>query len=71
MSACTLHDEHGEPQVDEVIEVTLAEEGRHTRLDLLTRCSGRGEGARRMVDGMPKGWSQTLSRLQTQFDTDK
>jgi uncharacterized protein YndB with AHSA1/START domain len=68
--SCTLHDEHGVPQIDELIDVKLAEEDGQTRLDLLTKCSGRGEGATRMLEGMPKGWSQTLSRLQTQFNPD-
>ena len=64
---CTLHDEHGVPRVDELIEVTLAERDGHTSLELLATCSGRGDEAAAMLGRMPKGWSQTIARLSSHF----
>ena len=64
---CTLHDEDGVPRVDELIEVTLAEEDGHTSLELLATCSGRTDEAAAMLGRMPKGWSQTIARLSTHF----
>ena len=68
--ACTLHDERGEPQIDELIDVRLAEEDGVTRLSMVTRCSGRGAGSRVMLENMPKGWSQTITRLSGRFEPD-
>ena len=61
--ACTAHDENDAPQLEEVISVTLADEGDSTRLSLHATAGGAGAKAEKMMAGMPKGWNQTVARL--------
>lgn len=60
---CTAHDEHDRPALQEVIRVTLADERGATRLTLVATAGGEGATAAAMVAGMPKGWNQTVQRL--------
>jgi uncharacterized protein YndB with AHSA1/START domain len=60
---CTAEDEKGIPRLDETISVTFADEGGRTRLSLRATASGIGPEAEAMLAGMPKGWNQTVSRL--------
>jgi len=46
-----------------VISVTLAKEGDGTRLSLHATAGGAGATAEKMMAGMPKGWNQTVTRL--------
>ena len=61
--ACTAHDEKGVPRLEEVISVTFADEGGRTKLTLHATAAGSGPEAEAMMAGMPKGWNQTVSRL--------
>jgi uncharacterized protein YndB with AHSA1/START domain len=59
--ACTAEDENGVPQLDELIRVAFAEEHGKTRLTLNASASGAGM----LLEGMEKGWAQTVERLHT------
>ena len=61
--ACTAHDEKGAPQLEEIISVSFTDEGGRTRLSLDATAAGSGPKAEKMMAGMPKGWNQTVSRL--------
>ena len=60
---CTAEDEKGIPRLDETISVTFTDEGGRTRLSLRATAGGIGPEAEAMLAGMPKGWNQTISRL--------
>ena len=60
---CTAHDEKDAPRLEEVISVTFSDEGGRTRLSLVATAGGTGPEAERMIAGMPKGWNQTVQRL--------
>jgi uncharacterized protein YndB with AHSA1/START domain len=60
---CTAEDEKGIPRLDETISVTFTDEGGRTRLSLRATAGGIGPEAEAMLAGMPKGWNQTVSRL--------
>jgi uncharacterized protein YndB with AHSA1/START domain len=68
---CTAHDEHDKPAVQEVISVTLSDEGGATRLTLLATASGAGPTAAAMVAGMPKGWNQTVQHLDEHLGSER
>lgn len=59
----TADDEHGVPALEEVVEVTLAEEEGRTRLFLRASAAGAGPAATRMLRGMPQMWSEVVGRL--------
>jgi uncharacterized protein YndB with AHSA1/START domain len=61
---CTADDELGVRRLDEVITVSLAAEGRRTKLTLRATASGEGPEAASMLKGMEQGWSETLERLR-------
>lgn len=61
--ACTADDEKGIAQLEEVINVTFARQGGKTRLTVHAVASGPTERAAAMLEGMPKGWAQTVDRL--------
>ncbi|HEX2198787.1 MAG TPA: SRPBCC domain-containing protein [Burkholderiales bacterium] len=67
---CTADDDKGVPRLEEVIDVTLAERGGKTELKLLATASGAGHEAAAMLDGMPKGWAQTINRLDGHLNPD-
>jgi uncharacterized protein YndB with AHSA1/START domain len=60
---CTAHDERDHPSIQEVIRVTLTDEGGRTRLALHATARGAGPSAAAMIAGMPKGWNQTVQHL--------
>ena len=61
--SCTAEDEKGIPRLEEIISVSFADEGGRTRLSLNATAGGTGPEAEAMMAGMPKGWNQTVSRL--------
>ena len=67
---CTADDEIGVPRLEEVIDVTLAERGGKTELKLLAPASGASREAAAMLEGMPKGWAQTIHRLDGHLNPD-
>ncbi len=60
---CTAEDEKGIPRLEEVIDVTFAEQDGKTKLSLKATASGASAEAAAMLEGMPKGWAQTVDRL--------
>ena len=60
---CRADDEHGVEQLDEVIRVTITEEGKGMRLELDAVAGGTSKKAGEMLAGMEQGWSETLDRL--------
>jgi uncharacterized protein YndB with AHSA1/START domain len=56
-------DESGVEQLDEVIRVSFAAEGKGTRLTLQAVAGGSSARAAAMLGGMEQGWSETLDRL--------
>ena len=66
---CRAGDEQGVEQLDEVIRVEFAAEGRGTRLTLRAVAGGTTEKAWQMLDGMERGWNETLDRLAEQAAT--
>lgn len=60
---CTADDEKGAPSFDEVIDVRLTAQGGRTELKLLATARGRTPQAAPIIEAMPKGWAQTVSRL--------
>lgn len=61
--ACTADDEKGIARLEEVINVTFAQQGGKTRLTVHAVASGPTDRAAAMLEGMPKGWAQTVDRL--------
>jgi len=60
---CCAEDERGVEQLEEVIRVSLAVEGKGTRLTLEAVAGGTSAKAAQMLAGMEQGWSETLDRL--------
>jgi len=60
---CFADDASGIERLDEVVTVTLADEGGRTRLKLHAVSGGTGAEAAAMLRGMDQGWSETLDRL--------
>jgi len=60
---CFADDASGIERLDEVITVTLADEGGRTRLKLHAVSGGTGVEAAAMLRGMDQGWGETLDRL--------
>jgi uncharacterized protein YndB with AHSA1/START domain len=60
---CYADDARGIERLDEVITVTLADEGGRTRLKLHAAAGGTGAEAAAMLRGMDQGWGETLDRL--------
>jgi uncharacterized protein YndB with AHSA1/START domain len=60
---CRVDDENGVEQLDEVIRVSFAAEGKGTRLTLQAVAGGSGPRAAFMLGGMEQSWSETLDRL--------
>jgi len=61
--SCTADDEKGIARLEEVIDVTFAEQGGKTKLTLLVTANGLNTEAAAMLEGMPKTWAQTVDRL--------
>ena len=60
---CTADDEMGITRLEEVIDVKLTQRGGKTELKLLATARGASAEAAAMLEGMPKGWAQTIARL--------
>jgi uncharacterized protein YndB with AHSA1/START domain len=61
---CFADDARGVQRLEEVITVSLADEGGRTRLTLHATAAGTGPAAAAMLAGMEQGWSETLDRLR-------
>ena len=61
---CAADDARGVQRLEEVITVSLADEGGKTRLTLHATAAGAGPEAASMLSGMEQGWSETLDRLR-------
>jgi uncharacterized protein YndB with AHSA1/START domain len=61
---CFADDARGVQRLEEVITVSLADEGGKTRLTLQATAGGTGPEAAGMLRGMEQGWSETLDRLR-------
>jgi uncharacterized protein YndB with AHSA1/START domain len=61
---CFADDARGVQRLEEVITVSLADEGGKTRLTLHATAAGSGAEAAAMLAGMEQGWSETLDRLR-------
>jgi uncharacterized protein YndB with AHSA1/START domain len=61
--ACTADDDKGIARLEEVINVTFTERAAKTTLTVHATASGPTAEAAAMLDGMPKGWAQTVDRL--------
>ena len=60
---CRVYDKNGVEQLDEVIRVSFAAEGKGTKLTLQAVAGGSSARAAHMLGGMERGWSETLDRL--------
>lgn len=60
---CTADDDKGIARLEEVINVTFAEHAGKTTLTVHATASGPSAEAAAMLEGMPKGWAQTVDRL--------
>jgi uncharacterized protein YndB with AHSA1/START domain len=60
---CTADDDKGIARLEEVINVTFAENHGKTTLTVHATASGPSAEAAAMLEGMPKGWAQTVDRL--------
>lgn len=61
--ACTADDEKGVQSLTETIHVTFAEHDGGTRLTVSVTAAGTTPRAAEMMNGMQKGWSETVDRL--------
>jgi len=61
--ACTADDDKGITRLEEVINVTFTERAGKTTLTVHATASGPTAEAAAMLEGMPKGWAQTVDRL--------
>ena len=59
----TADDEHGQPALEERVEVTLVDEDGRTRLVLRASAAGAGAQAAWMLRGMGQMWNQTVGKL--------
>jgi uncharacterized protein YndB with AHSA1/START domain len=60
---CTADDDKGIARLEEVITVTFTERAGKTTLTLRATASGPTAEAAAMLEGMQKGWAQTVDRL--------
>jgi uncharacterized protein YndB with AHSA1/START domain len=60
---CSLDDEKGVEQLQEVIDVSFTESGGKTTVALNATARGPSDEAAAMLKGMDKGWAQTVERL--------
>ena len=60
---CTADDDKGIARLEEIINVTFAENHGKTTLTVHAIASGQSAEAAAMLEGMPKGWAQTVDRL--------
>jgi uncharacterized protein YndB with AHSA1/START domain len=60
---CTADDDKGIARLEEVISVTFTERAGKTTLTVHAAASGPTAEAAAMLEGMPKGWAQTVDRL--------
>jgi uncharacterized protein YndB with AHSA1/START domain len=60
---CTADDDKGIARLEEVIDVTFTERAGKTTLTVHAAASGPTAEAAAMLKGMPKGWAQTVDRL--------
>jgi uncharacterized protein YndB with AHSA1/START domain len=60
---CTLHDDKGVEQLQEVIQVSFTESDGRTTVALNAIASGPSDEAAAILKGMDKGWAQTVDRL--------
>ncbi len=60
---CTADDDKGIARLEEVINVTFTERAGRTTLKVHATASGPSAEAAAMLEGMPKGWAQTVDRL--------
>jgi uncharacterized protein YndB with AHSA1/START domain len=60
---CTLHDDKGVEQLQEVIQVSFTESAGRTTVALNAIASGPSDEAAAILKGMDKGWAQTVDRL--------
>jgi uncharacterized protein YndB with AHSA1/START domain len=60
---CVADDEDGNLSLEETIEASFTEQGGKTKLSLKAVASGSSARARDMLEGMEKGWHQTVERL--------
>jgi uncharacterized protein YndB with AHSA1/START domain len=61
--ACTAHDEEGIARLEEVINVSFADDGGKTKLVLSATARGASAIAAKFLSGMEEGWAQTIDRL--------
>ncbi len=61
--ACTADDDKGITRLEEIINVTFTERAGKTTLTVRATASGPSAEAAAMLEGMPKGWAQTVDRL--------
>lgn len=62
---CTAEDDQGIGRIEEVITVSLTERAGKTTLKVHAAASGPTAEAAAMLEGMPKGWAQTVDRLNS------
>jgi uncharacterized protein YndB with AHSA1/START domain len=60
---CTADDDKGITRLEETINVTFTERAGKTTLTVRAVARGASTEAAAMLDGMPKGWAQTVDRL--------
>ena len=60
---CSLHDDKGVEQLQEVIQVTFTESAGRTTVALKAIASGPSDESAAILKGMDKGWAQTVDRL--------
>lgn len=60
---CIADDAAGIARLEEIITVTFTEQGGKTTLSLHAVAGGASAEAAAMLEGMPKGWAQTIDRL--------
>jgi uncharacterized protein YndB with AHSA1/START domain len=65
---CTAEDEKGIVRLEELIDVTFTEQDGKTRLYLNATASGPSPEAAAMLEGMQKGWAQTVDRLDAHLN---
>jgi uncharacterized protein YndB with AHSA1/START domain len=62
---CTADDDKGITRLEELISVTFTERAGKTTLTLHATARGESAEAAAMLEGMPKGWAQTVDRLDS------
>jgi uncharacterized protein YndB with AHSA1/START domain len=62
---CTAHDAEGVARLEEVINVSFADQDGKTKLMLNATARGASDIAATFLAGMEEGWAQTIDRLGT------